>query len=128
MAEFRIKRLVSGGIITNYFCTSKCRHCLYNCGPHWEKKYIDHATAEENLRLVRSLGCRSVHLGGGEPLLRPDRLGEILGVAGNVGVAIEYVETNSSWFKDLEISKSILFNLRKKGLRTLLISISPFHN
>jgi len=54
VAEFRIKRLVSGGIITNYFCTSKCRHCLYNCGPHREKRYIDHATAEENLRLVRS--------------------------------------------------------------------------
>jgi hypothetical protein len=67
-------------------------------------------------------------LGGGEPLLRPDRLGEILGVAGNVGVTIEYVETNSSWFKDLESAKSILFDLRKKGLRTLLISISPFHN
>ena len=128
MAEFRIKRLLSGGIITNYFCTSKCRHCLYNCGPHWEKKYIDRETAEENLRLVRSLGCRSVHLGGGEPLLRPDKLGEILGVAGNVGVTIEYVETNSSWFKDLESAKSILFDLRKKGLRTLLISISPFHN
>lgn len=128
MAVLHIKRLISGGIITNYFCSSKCRHCLYNSGPHREKKYIDRETAEKNLRLVRSLSCSSVHLGGGEPLLRPERLGEILGIAGNVGVTIEYVETNSSWFKDLESAQSILIDLRKKGLKTLLISISPFHN
>jgi len=108
MAQFQIKRLLSGGIITNYFCTSGCRHCLYNCGPHWGKKYMDPATAEDHLRLVRSLGCRSVHIGGGEPLLRPDNLGEILEVAGRVGVSIEYVGTNSSWFKDLESAKRIL--------------------
>ena len=128
MAQFQIKRLISGGIITNYFCTSSCKHCLYNCGPHWEKRYMDPATAEENLRMVRSLGCRSVHIGGGEPLLRPDNLGEILEVAGRVGVSIEYVETNSSWFKDPESAKSILLSLREKGLKTLLVSISPFHN
>jgi len=69
---------------------------------------MDPATAEDHLRLVRSLGCRSVHIGGGEPLLRPDNLGEILEVTGRVGVSIEYVGTNSSWFKDLESAKRIL--------------------
>ena len=86
------------------------------------------ATAEDNLRLVRSLGCRSVHVGGGEPLLRPDKLAEILEVAGRAGVSIEYVETNSSWFKDIESAKETLLNLHGKGLKTLLVSISPFHN
>jgi hypothetical protein len=38
------------------------------------------------------------------------------------------VETNSSWFKDLESAKHILGNLKEKGLKTLLVSISPFHN
>lgn len=89
---------------------------------------MDPATAEDNLRMVRSLGCRSVHIGGGEPLLRPDNLAEILEVASRVGVSVEYVETNSSWFKDLESAKRILGNLREKGLNTLLVSISPFHN
>jgi len=67
-------------------------------------------------------------VGGGEPLLRPDTLAEILEVAGQSGVSIEYVETNSSWFRDLESAISLLANLRSKGLRTLLVSISPFHN
>ena len=128
MAEFKIKRLVSGGLITNYFCASRCRHCLYNCSPNWDKKYIKPRTAEENLRTIRKLGCSSVHIGGGESLLRPDALGDVLEIARQVGVKIEYVETNSAWFKDPDSAMTILLKLRKQGLQTLLVSISPFHN
>jgi hypothetical protein len=127
-AEFKIKRLVSGGLITNYFCVSRCRHCLYNCSPNWEKKYIDPQTAQENLRTLRKLGCSSVHIGGGEPLLKPDELGDVLEISSKVGVNIEYVETNSSWYKDPDSARTILLKLRKRGLQTLLVSISPFHN
>jgi MoaA/NifB/PqqE/SkfB family radical SAM enzyme len=81
MARFRIKHLVSGGIITNYFCTSKCRHCLYNCGPLRERKYMDTETAEDHFQGVHFMGCHSYYIGGGEPLLRPDNLADILGVA-----------------------------------------------
>ena len=126
--EFTINKLRSGGLITNYFCTSSCKHCLYNCSPHWQKYYIDPDTAEKNLKTIRSLGCRSVHIGGGESLLRPDKLGTVLDIASRVGVVVEYVETNSSWFRDIESAKALLSQLRPKGLQTLLVSISPFHN
>ena len=128
MTEFTIKKLKSGGLITNYFCTSSCRHCLYNCSPRWEKRYIRSATAAKILVKIRSLGCRAVHIGGGEPLLRPAELVKVLEAADQAGVAIEYVETNSSWFKDIELAKILLAELRSKGLNTLLVSISPFHN
>ena len=128
MAKFKIKRLVSGGLITNYFCASSCRHCLYNCSPQWEKNYIRPQTAEKNLATIRRLGCASVHIGGGEPLLRPEALGDVLKIAGKVGVSVEYVETNSSWFKDPDSAMATLVKLRKQGLQTLLVSISPFHN
>ena len=128
MVEFKIKRLRSGGLITNYFCTSSCKHCLYKCSPHWEKRYLVPATAKENLVAIRSLGCRSVHIGDGEPLLKPDELCTVLDIASEVGVSVEYVETNSSWFRDIESAKALLSQLREKGLLTLLVSISPFHN
>jgi hypothetical protein len=86
------------------------------------------AAAGEYLRLVRSFGCRSVHIGGGEPLLKPDKLKKILKIADSTGVSIQYVETNSAWFQDVEAAKSILFDLNRRGLETLLVSISPFHN
>ena len=128
MAEFSINRLNSGGLITNYFCSSSCGHCLYNCSPHWEKRYIDAEMARKNLEKIRAMGCRAVHIGGGEPLLRPEKLITVLEVAKAIGVSIEYVETNSSWFKDNDSAISLLSRLRDKGLHTLLVSISPFHN
>jgi hypothetical protein len=45
-----------------------------------------------------------------------------------VGVEIEYVETNSSWYKDHEQAKGVLRGLMDNGVSTLLVSISPFHN
>jgi len=69
-----------------------------------------------------------VHIGGGEPLLRPDKLGTVLEVASEVGISVEYVETNSSWFQDIESAKALLARLYQQGLQTLLVSISPFHN
>ena len=128
MSKFVLKKLKSGGLITNYFCSSSCGHCLYNCSPHWEKRYIDGETARQNLEKIRSLGCRSIHIGGGEPLLKPHKLQTVLEVARAVGVSIEYVETNSSWFKGKDSAINLLSQLRDKGLHTLLVSISPFHN
>ncbi len=108
MSEFNIKNLRSGGLITNYFCTSSCKHCLYKCSPHWEKRYIERDTVKKNLMSIRALGCRSVHIGGGEPLLRPDKLGTVLEVASEIGISVEYVETNSSWFQDIDSAKDLL--------------------
>jgi hypothetical protein len=128
MSDFTIRKLISGGLITNYFCTSRCRHCLYNCSSNWEKAYIDPNTAERCFMRILELGCRSVHIGGGEPMLRPEKLENILKVANKVGIRIDYVETNSSWFKDTESAVNLLERLISNGLGTLLISISPFHN
>jgi len=126
-SKLKIGRLASGGIITNHFCTSACRHCLYNCGPHWEKNYISVEAAAHNFRTIKSLACSTVHIGG-EPLLRSEELGTVLDVALRAGASIDYVETNSFWFKDPESAEAILAGLRLKGLHTLLVSISPFHN
>jgi hypothetical protein len=128
MTRFEIRQLISGGMITNYFCTSACRHCLYNCRPDREKQYITPETAEENLRIMRDMGCTSIHIGGGEPMLRPDELGEVLERSARAGVFVEYVETNASWFKDMASAVTLLSAMRRKGLRTILVSISPFHN
>jgi hypothetical protein len=126
--ELTIRRLASGGLITNYYCTSRCAHCLYCCSPAWEKRYIDAAAARANLRKIKALGCHSVHIGGGEPFLNPDGLLAVLEVARRERVQVEYVETNSSWYQDQDSAVVLLAELKDRGLSTLLISISPFHN
>jgi hypothetical protein len=128
MTQLHIKRLVSGGVITNYHCVSRCGHCLYNSGPHRDRAYLDPAAATDIFRRILGLGCRSVHIGGGEPLLDPDGLKAVLEAARRTGMGIDYVETNSAWFQDREQAADILENLRAAGLRTLLVSMSPFHS
>jgi hypothetical protein len=126
--KLHIKRLHYGGLITNYYCTSRCGHCLYNCSPQWEKKYIDDETTRSNLEKIRALGCHSIHIGGGEPLLHPQGLARVLALARKTAVAVEYVETNSSWYKNKESTVAVLEELKEHGLAALLVSISPFHN
>ena len=126
-SSFHIPRLMSGGLITNYHCTSKCRHCLYNCSPSRPPKYIDPDAAFNLFTLAGNCGISSMHIGGGEPILGPKALGRVLEAAERAGVSIAYVETNSSWYRDEDQAVTLLERLKNKGLSQLLISISPFH-
>ncbi len=80
------------------------------------------------LARIKLLGCRAIHIGGGEPLLSPDTVEQTLRLTDHAGVRVEYVETNSSWFKGMESTVAVLETLQGAGLETLLVSISPFHN
>ncbi|MCG8688455.1 MAG: radical SAM protein [Desulfobacterales bacterium] len=122
-----IKDLISGGVIVNYLCTSRCGHCLYNCSPKRSNRYMDESTAQWCFSTLASRGVGAVHIGGGEPMLYPEKLAFVLEEAAKAGVMIEYVETNSSWYKDEVSACRFLEELQEKGLNTLLISISPFH-
>lgn len=126
--DLQIKTLRSGGLITNYYCSSRCRHCLYGSSPKWEKKYVDDAQARQIFKKIRSLGCSSIHIGGGEPFLKISQLLSTVRIAREEGLTIEYIETNSSWFRDDESTCSILKDFKASGVDTLLLSISPFHN
>ncbi len=128
MKALTINSLQSGGLITNYYCSSKCKHCLYACSPKRKKEYITLVTVQQNAGVIASLGCYSVHIGGGEPMLDTEKLYDTLKTLQNAGIGVEYVETNSSWYKDKKSAVSVLKYLKKAGLQTLLISISPFHN
>jgi hypothetical protein len=121
-------RLGSGGLITNYHCSAACRHCLYASSPRRPKDYIRPQTARRLGEIVRREGAASLHVGGGEPLLQPEKLFEAVRALRAAGVGIDYVETNSSWFRGEEEAAEILQELRKAGAATLLVSISPFHN
>ena len=126
--DFMIDRLQSGGVITNYFCTSSCGHCLYFCGPKRQKDYIEKWMLVQIIEKIRSLGCRSIHIGGGEPFLNLGGLKMVVETCRSANIGTEYVETNSSWYKGLNSACEILSSLKERGLSALLVSMSPFHN
>lgn len=124
----KIPRLLSGGIIPTYCCSSACAHCLYACSPRRDKSYMDRHTADHCFKTVKKLGCRVMHVGGGEPFLQPEKLYVVLEAAADAGIHIEYVETNSSWCTSPGYAAAILAEIKSRGVDTLLLSISPFHN
>ena len=124
----KIGYLVSGGIITNYICSSKCRHCSYSSSPKWPDDYMTPSMADDIFSILKSLGCFSVHIGGGEPLLKPDKILDVLEVARRNNIKIEYIETNASWYRDEGSTTAVLKELKDHGVHTLLISIDPYHN
>ncbi len=126
--DFVIDRLHSGGVITNYFCTSSCSHCLYFCSPKWKKDYIETGMLAQILGKIRSLGCNSIHIGGGEPFLNLSGLKVVVETCRSAGIWIEYVETNSTWYRSMDSACEVLSSLKERGLSTLLVSMSPFHN
>lgn len=123
-----ITSLLSGGLITNYYCPSSCRHCLYRSGPLWPKDFISQETTRANFSAMRKLGCQKLHIGGGEPLLAPEGVMAVLETAREMDMTIEYVETNSSWYKDHAQACGLLEAMQNAGLTALLVSISPLHN
>ncbi|EPR41670.1 Radical SAM domain protein [Desulfovibrio sp. X2] len=123
-----IRSLASGGIITTYRCGSRCAHCLYDCGPHRRHAFIEPDEAARAARTARSLGCSSLHVGGGEPFLNPENLREVLRALRGEGVRLEYVETGACWAGREDAAADLLAELRAAGLHSLLVSISPFHN
>jgi hypothetical protein len=128
METLKIDTIRSGGIITNYYCSSRCRHCLYCCSPQWEKEYMNPGDAADIFKRIKKLGCFSVHIGGGEPFLNFPALCMVLEEAEKERIGIEYIETNSSWYTDTGSAVEKLEKIRRFGVNTLLVSISPFHN
>lgn len=98
--KLKIERLFSGGVITNYYCSSACKHCLYNSSPSWKKEYMTEEMADKVFKTLKNFGVFSVHIGGGEPFLNFEGLKKVVEKANENGVYIEYIETNASWVEN----------------------------
>ncbi|MCL2379069.1 MAG: radical SAM protein [Defluviitaleaceae bacterium] len=123
----KISPLEHGGIMANYQCNAACRHCLYACSPERTGGYIRQEMADEICQKLRAGGCRSVHIGGGEPFLDINGLINLLETARLNGITVEYIETNAFWAADEHRAKEYLSALTSAGADTLCISLDPFH-
>jgi len=123
-----IQRLSSGGIIANYRCPAACGHCLYGCSPQAEHGYMDEATAIKVCENLRRLGCRGVHIGGGEPFLSPDGLVDLIRIIRGGGLQLDYIETNAAWItEDNDNNRRILSSVVNAGGNCIMVSADPFH-
>ncbi|MCL2000852.1 MAG: 4Fe-4S cluster-binding domain-containing protein, partial [Planctomycetes bacterium] len=126
---FTMPPLLSGGVMLTYRCNHACRHCLYRCGPHLPDAWMDMVTMEKVFTaLAREKQLADLHLAGGEATLNVELLVEAIRMATRMGVRLSYLETNASFADGMDQAVGILEKLHEAGLRTILISISPYHN
>lgn len=96
--------------------------------PERENRWLDKDGAAEIFGFIKSNSPGAqIHIGGGEPFLNPQRLLDIVETAFNYGICLSYVETNAFWGNNPNKYEPILKELYKLGLRSILISVSPFH-
>lgn len=113
--------------MANYRCNAACRHCLYACSPDRAEGYIDKDTVESVCNLLLEGGCRSVHIGGGEPFLDFGGLIMLVQKLIQNGISVDYIETNAYWAADRNQAKNQLRELQRAGADTLCISLDPYH-
>jgi hypothetical protein len=122
----RTGTLTHGGIMVNYRCNAACRHCLYSCSPTRRQGYVNGESAQKICSLLCRGGCRSVHIGGGEPFLNFESLLMMIKNLNEADINIEYIETNAYWAYEASAPER-LKRLLAAGADALCISIDPFH-
>jgi len=103
---------------------------MYGCSPELGDDYITHEAAEKICVSARRLGCRGMHIGGGEPFLNVTGLSALIKTMKKNGVDVDYVETNAAWVtgeikKDLAVINEVLYTGGERV--TLMVSADFFH-
>ncbi|HNY12513.1 MAG TPA: radical SAM protein [Candidatus Wallbacteria bacterium] len=126
--KLTIGGLQGGGVILSYRCTNSCGHCLICGSPKRENRWLTPAELDDVFGVIKKAGPDAeMHIGGGEAFLNPDCVLSALGAAKNHGVRVSYVETNGFWGRNPGKYRPILQKFYDAGLRSVLISVSPFH-
>ncbi len=127
-AFYQLGGFLGGGLVLGYRCSSRCRHCLYACGPHRRDGKPSFEELEQVLDLLAERAPQArYHIGGGEPFLDFPLLKHAVSGMSERGLSLDYIETNSSWVKSAEQAEQVLCELAALGLKSVLVSVSPFH-
>ncbi|WP_439533923.1 radical SAM protein [Polymorphobacter sp.] len=115
------------GLMFTHRCPIACRHCGIESGPH------NHATMPQPLalRLIAEAARldpppRTLVFTGGEAMMYPDRLEELLEACHDHGLPARVV-TNGFWAKDRARGSALIHRLRLAGLDQLNFSADQWH-
>ena len=115
-------------MIACYKCNAACAHCMYGCSPYLDDEYITEENAARFCEKVRRLGCRGMHIGGGEPFLNADGLVKLINAMKKSGVEVDYVETNGDWVSgDKKRDLKIINEVMSAGGNCIMVSADFFH-
>jgi len=100
---------------------------MFASSPQHRSGFITPEMSEHLALLLKKSGCRSVHIGGGEPFMNFSALCSLIEKLAENGISIDYIETNASWCKSEDFVRTRLKKLRELGVDTVMASVDPFH-
>ena len=113
-------------VLFTYRCSLACRHCCFNSSPRKPNVFTPIEDAVEYLRQLHTTD-RVIHIAGGEAMLFYPELIEICRRADREGVAPHFIETNATFASSDDLTRRRLEELKRNGVKGLLISADPFH-
>jgi hypothetical protein len=122
-----LKNLEKIEFVVTYACTGRCKHCSEgdhkSCGTH-----IDPAVAADAVKKIASgYAIKTVMTFGGEPLLYPDAVYEVMKAAKGLDIPRRQVITNGYFSKDAAKIAEVAARLAECGVNDLLLSADSFH-
>ena len=122
-----LKNLEKIEFVVTYACTGRCKHCSEgdhkSCGTH-----IDPAVAADAIKKIASgYAIKTVMTFGGEPLLYPDAVYEVMKAAKGLDIPRRQVITNGYFSKDAAKIAEVASRLAECGVNDLLLSADAFH-
>lgn len=110
--------------VVTYACTGNCKHCSQgdhkSSGTRIDPKIARKAVVD----LCKNFNIETVMVFGGEPLIYPEAVYEILFTATEVGVPHRQLITNGFFMGDID---ETVKNLKVCGVNDILLSVDAFH-
>ncbi len=113
------------GLIITEQCDASCAHCWFSCSPE-KTATISSYKAYDYVDKASRAGVEWISLTGGEPMLYPSLVENLVAYASGLGLRTELV-TNCNWAESHEKASDTLRVLRDAGLDVVNISADDFH-
>ena len=122
-----LKKLNKIEFVVTYACTGRCIHCSEGDHEASGERIAPQAAAEAVRRIAGEYNLKTVLAFGGEPLLYPDSVYEIIREAKECGVPNRQVITNGYFAVNTDKIRQVAENLAECGVNELLLSVDAFH-
>ena len=113
--------------VVTYACTGRCKHCSEgdhsSCGERIDPQIAANAVR----KIAAEYDIKTVMTFGGEPLLYPDAVYEIMTVAKELNIPKRQVITNGYFSKNANKIREVAERLAACGVNDLLLSVDDFH-
>jgi len=122
-----LKNLNKIEFVVTSACTGRCKHCSEGDHESCSERIDPRAAADAVRRIAAAYDIQTVMTFGGEPLLHPDAVYAIMGVAKELHIPRRQVITNGYFSREHEKIRKVAERLAACGVNDLLLSVDAFH-